>query len=282
MESIIKFNRQTLDSVPNWIHDKDYSSPPSLFNYGLPQRVYHLINANISNELTECDIICFIIDTFVKEKIKVNYLEIGCSVGKTFYQISRFVKELTHEFSLNCLEIESINPVLFKLLSQLMPNSYYDKSEMKSTIENDKSCGFVKDTNKILTWKNDSSSIVYFEANEFDMGIWKKMNNKYNIIFSDAFHEPHALLEEYSYIKMNDLIDFTKFIYFFDDLEADMDTGKMWQSVKYIANDLQLISGQTLFTKNIVVNGWLGNNEAKHNLGVISNFDFMEGDLEKY
>jgi len=274
MNDIINFNRQTLSSVKNWINYEDYISPPSLFNYGLPNRVYHLINLNISDELTECDIICFIINNFIKDKKQINYLEIGCSVGKTFYQISKYISENTNEFSINCLEIESINPILNDLLTKLMQNSQFNNIETNANVDSDKCCGFVKDKNNILNWRNENRSITYYESNEFDKDIWKNMNIKYNIIFSDAYHEPHALIDEYLNLKNNNLIDFNKFFYCFDDLDSDMNNGKMWESVKYIFNDLKLLTGQTLFIKHFTVNGWLGNNEEKHNFGVISNFDF--------
>ena len=99
------------------------------------------------------------------------------------------------------------------------------------------------------------------------------MNIKYNIIFSDAFHEPQALMNEYLQLKNNNLIDFNNFVYCFDDLESNI-TGKMWEIVYFIYNDLITITNQTLFIKHFVVNGWLGNHEGSHNFGVITNFDF--------
>ena len=94
MDEIIKFNRETLRTVPKWIHSEDYNSPPSSFHYGLPKSVFHLIDKDVSNELTECDIICYFITLFNNLNIPVNYLEIGVSVGKTFYQINEFARTL--------------------------------------------------------------------------------------------------------------------------------------------------------------------------------------------
>ena len=86
MDNIIRYNRQTLNSVKNWINRTDWETPQSIFNYGLPDSIYHLINLPIDENITEVDIIC----KYLTEFPKVNYLEIGVSVGKTFYQIIQF------------------------------------------------------------------------------------------------------------------------------------------------------------------------------------------------
>lgn len=270
MNPIIQFNRETLKSVPNWIKDEDYASPPSLYNYGLPPRVYHLINLDVSNEPTECDVICFILRQFMSEQIPIRYLEIGCSVGKTFYQISKFVYENTEDFSVSCLDIEAINPILNDLLTGLM-------KETSTTVELypnlDPSCEIQKDKNKIVTWNNGSKTVQYYESNSFDKDIWKKMNVKYNFIFSDACHHPSALMNEYVNLKENQRIDLDHFVYCFDDLGADMNHCWMWESVKNIYQDLKHTTGKDLCIKHFVVNGWLGKNEAPHHFGVISSFD---------
>ena len=79
-QQIIPFNRKTLASVANWIELEHWNSPPSIYNYGLPERVLHLINKPISHDVTEADLLC----QFALDLGNVNYLEIGVSVGKTF------------------------------------------------------------------------------------------------------------------------------------------------------------------------------------------------------
>ena len=58
MDNIIRYNRQTLKSVKNWINRTDWETPQSIFNYGLPDSIYHLINLPIDENITEVDIIC--------------------------------------------------------------------------------------------------------------------------------------------------------------------------------------------------------------------------------
>jgi hypothetical protein len=273
MDTIIEFNRLSLSKVPNWIELKDYNSPPSLFNYGLPNRVLHLINNDISKEITECDILCYLIMLLNKENIPINYLEIGVSVGKTFYQIMEYVFHNSKIYSLNCLDIEVVNPILNKLILSKFSN--YTINEHSPNVDEKYLFGFNKIKNSITKWKdeNNENEIKYYESNSFDKNIWKHMK-KYNIIFSDGYHEPFALLNEYENLKTNNLIDFDKFVYCFDDLEDNKD-GKMWHSVIKIFEDLEIITNQKLYLQHYVVNGWLGNNEYKHNFGIISNFEYF-------
>ena len=198
--SIIEYNRQTLQSVPYWILQNDWESPPSLFNYGLPPYVFHLIDKPISSELTECDIICSYMKKLQELGKCVNYLEIGVSVGKTFFQICNYIQahNLT-SYNLNCLDIEKINPTLKNLLDSRLQ---YDKFE-EHHFEGSKGLDSLRSSELInlKTWKNNENSISYYESDEFDKKIWHNMKSSYNIIVSDALHEPAALLEEYYNLK---------------------------------------------------------------------------------
>lgn len=275
MDKIIEFNRNTLNNVSNWIKKEDWESPPSLYNYGLPSSVFHLINKNISNELTECDLLCYFMVMFNDKNIPINYLEIGASVGKTFFQIAKFVKyNIVNniKYSLNCLDIEKINPILKELLLSL-PYDSLEETKLIPNISIQESFIIQKNENSIMKIIHGNNDIKYFESNEFDIDIWKHMSNKYNIIFSDALHEPFALLNEYYQLKINNLIDYENFIYCFDDLESEQ-TGGMWQAANSISNDLKCITNNQIYIKHYKVNGWLGNNEYIHNFGVITNINF--------
>jgi len=272
MENIIKFNRKTLINVSKWIEESDYNSPPSLFNYGLPKHVFHLIDKDVSNELTECDIICYFITLFNNLDVSLNYLEIGVSVGKTFYQISEFSTKNVENYSLSCLDIEAINPSLYNLL--LSNFIFFSKTECIPNVEKEYIFEMAqKSTNVITKLVNDKNNeVTYFESNSFDKNIWKEMK-QYNLIFSDGYHNPVSLLNECTNLISNNLIDLSNFVYCFDDLEHDKG-GNMWQAVIQIYERLKLIANKPLFLKHHVVNGWLGNNESKHNFGVISSFDY--------
>lgn len=272
MDSIVDFNRNTIRTIPRWIRKEDWNSPPSLFNYGLPHRVLHLIDNDISNGITECDILCWFIRMFQSENKRVRYLEIGVSVGKTFTQIVKFLQNISSNYSAHCLDIEAINPTFKTILNNLNADAVSEKHIpvclVTPSIRKE-------NVNLITEWKFATNDIRYYEADEYDINIWKHMGEKYNIIFSDAMHEPQALLTEYSKLKENKLIDEDKFIYCFDDLEHSK-SGKMWQAVLYIHADLKAtFPDREIVLKHYRVNGWLGNNEYAHDFGVISSFNYV-------
>jgi hypothetical protein len=222
------------------------------------------MDREISPELTEADLLCSFMAEFAEKSIPLRYLEIGVSVGKTFYQVVKFAREHLRDHTIHCLDIEKVNPTLKKLLDGAMGReaecSGLPCQPRKESMRQD-------DQNVILRWNH--GEIVYFEADEFDNDIWNAMGPKYNIIFSDAFHDPQAILNEYSKLKNNDLIDTSMFVYCFDDLEKDHSKGPMWRAVQKIYLDLSKeYPGVAL--EHLTVNGWLGQHEAKHHFGVIS------------
>ena len=257
MNKIVDFNRKTLQQVENWIKKEDWDIPNSVFNYGLPDYIFHFINLPISNDLTEADKICEFIDML---QGNINYLEIGVSVGKTFYQILQYAKSHAKQYTISCLDIEKINPSLQHLLGE--------EYETHSIPSNPPTDSYRKDPqNHIKTW--NSHKVTYYEADEFDDTIWKTMNTKYNLIFSDALHNPGALYKEYSNLRINNLLDDAGFIYCFDDLEAEEDGG-MWQAVHHIKHNIeQSFPHLYVYVEHSVVNGWIGQYEFKHHFGII-------------
>jgi hypothetical protein len=264
MDHVVAFNRNTLKSVDFWIRRQDWESPPTLFNYGLPPYVFHLIDKDISLQITEADVLCTYMLEIAEKSFPVRYLEIGVSVGKTFYQIVKFAQEHLRNQTIHCLDIEKVNPTLKKLLDAAVGSeaecSAIPCRPRKEPIRQ-------KEENVILRWNR--GEIVYHEADEFDDDIWKSMTSKYNIIFSDALHEPQALLQEYAQLKNNDLIDGRGFVYCFDDLEENKVNGPMWRVVQEIYQDL-FEQYPDVALEHLTVNGWLGQHEAKHHFGVIS------------
>jgi hypothetical protein len=264
MDKIIKFNRQTLSNVKHWITRNDWETPPSIFNYGLPDSIFHLIDLPLDENVTEVDMIC----KYLGELPKINYLEIGVSVGKTFYQVIKYAEHFhaNVDKSFSCIDIEKINPTLEKLFDDMYHNKYVTLSNTDET--NNNSIRKQK-KNFVTTWDNH---VNYYEADEFDKNIWTTMNTRYNFIFSDAYHAPHALINEYTNIKNNNLLDPEGFIYCFDDLEG-YKQGPMWNAVKQISDDIQTQYPQFSVTvEHLNINGWIGQYEYKHNFGVVKCF----------
>ena len=47
LEQVRRHNHATRKSVKTWIKRGDWETPPSLFNYGLPASVFHLIDKDV-------------------------------------------------------------------------------------------------------------------------------------------------------------------------------------------------------------------------------------------
>jgi hypothetical protein len=289
MQDIINFNRQTLSTVEQWILREDWAMPPSLFNYGLPAHVFDLIDKPIDYNVTEVDHLCHIMQTLAacstdgldqtKQTKPIRYLEIGVSVGKNLYTMTRFVQDFIAKSKTNKnkhvitgIDIEKINPMLCNLL---------EKSHGSFKVEsfpNGNSCNSIRKNplNFSNAFFDDVLLTTYYEADEFS-DVWSTLDKEspFNLVFSDALHEPRALLHEYASLKENNLLDVSGgFFYCFDDLEADENTGSMWGAVHNIVADIKATYGTKLEVnmQHLEMNAWLGQHEGKHHFGVIKAF----------
>ena len=246
MGEIIKQNRQSLALIDNWIDEKAFKN--SFFNYGVPDFIKPHINKEIDNSVTYTDIMLYLSNKHFK---KINYLEIGVSVGKNFFQM--LVAHNNSRFT--GFDIEEINPVIANCLA------FKGKSEWPTP------SGSIKKTNSSLKkFEFKGMGVNYLCADVWDENSWAKLKgNKFNIVFSDALHSHKAILFEFEMLVKYDLLD-EKFVIIWDDL-----IGKMKKSFfriikkydkKYQIKDIYLLS----------INGWIGEHEGPHSVGIISNF----------
>ena len=266
LDEIIRSNRGTLQSVESWITLAEWSSPPSIFNYGLPHYVFDLVDKPISNDPIETDHICQFGLEVSKATGRLNYLEIGVSVGKTFFTCASFFRKNIDNVILMGIDIEKINPTLQRNLMKDCVSTH--ATEFSNTPS---STSVRQQPINIATAFNYATSasiqkVVYFEADEFS-NIWKEFTDPFNLVFSDALHDPSALLHEFNQLKTLNLLDTKGFIYCFDDIEADPN-GKMRQAVHQIFDTIQK---ERIYTslQFMEVNGWLGQHEHKHHFAVI-------------
>lgn len=276
---IVQKNRETLSKVKYWIEDITYKN--SIFNYGLPQRVRHLIDYNIGDEITYSDLLIFL-SQFLKQKI--NYLELGVSVGKNFFQVINALNNA------QCygFEFEKINPTLEKFFSdKKIINSWesFNKTEYLLNINSlkyiygnidyqwwQKSCkkenSLKKDQSEFIQYyyPTTNNQIYYLNGNVFDESCWEKLDSKkFNLIFSDAFHKPEGLYNEFEMIKKYDLLNEEEFIIIWDDLG-----GIMTEAFNKIWNQLYSKYQDRVFMQLVQVRGWLGINEYLHTIGIIA------------
>jgi hypothetical protein len=247
IKDIVRKNRQTLSSINNWLEDDVYEN--SVFYYGLPRHIKHLLDKPINDEITYSDAMCYL-----QSKIKgpINYLELGVSVGKNFFQFASYLENVT----LTGFDLEEINPTLEKQFSE---------KEIKEKWETPLSSK-KKEMSSLTYYKFNNNQIKYLSGDIFDENSWARLKGeKFNLIFSDAYHTPEAIKFEYNMLKKYDLIDYTNFMILWDDLG-----GRMTRSFIDIYNDLRL--QYDLEPQNVALNrywGWLGQGEHKHLIGVL-------------
>lgn len=247
---VILFNRETLKKVNQWIDEETYKN--SVFHYGLPLSSKELIDREINSQITYTDAILYL-SRFLKKP--VNYLELGVSVGKNFFQAASFLENSV----MIGFDIEEINPTLEQFFKKRY--DYIEWDTMANSLKTGKS--------SLIEYDYHHNQIYYLSGDIFDDNSWKQLSGrKFNIIFSDAFHDPKALIHEYNMIKKYDLLDQEEFIMIWDDLG-----GEMTESFKMICQELSCHYHQNnLNNTTILLNGWLGSHEHKHQIGIVTYF----------
>lgn len=227
--TIIPNNRKLLSGFKYFLSPTEYEKN----DYGIQKRIYKDLNKPINNYPTYSDLICLLCK--INFSNSLNYLEIGSSVLKNFLQIKNSIENS----NLIAYDINEINPDL--------KDTFYENKNQNTT--------------------------KYFKGdvlNEEDTKDFKNIIKlKFNIIFSDALHEPEAVYSEYENIYKNLLED--KFIIYYDDL----DFPEIKKTVKKIRMDL-LKSNKTVNFYTFKVYGWIGQYEKMHLNGILTNINLKE------
>lgn len=246
MQSVIDKNRRILSEIPNWIDGNAFRN--SWFDYGIPPYIRDKINKSLNEELTYTDLMIALAHNHFKE---LNYLEIGVSVGKNFYQVLRsFPKGNFVGF-----DIEEINPILAEKMSFVTEEKW--KTSHSSIKKNDSS---------MKQFVHEQNPVEYLCGDVWDDNSWKKLaGRKFNLVFSDALHSAQAITFEFEMLVKYELLA-DRFIIFWDDLHGKMKKSFLNIGKKY---DQQYRIEEVFL---IDINGWIGQHEAKHPVGIISNF----------
>jgi hypothetical protein len=117
------------------------------------------------------------------------------------------------------------------------------------------------------------NEIYYFKNNVLSKDgadIFKKLlDEKVNVIFSDALHSKEGILSEYENIIKSNLSD--NFYYYFDDLNMyDVEEGvnEIYKDLKSANPNIKYYSFWTY--------GWIGQYEKLHKIGLITTFDITK------
>lgn len=244
----IPANRKVLAGVDNWIDEEAFAR--SFFNYGVPDPIRKVINQPIGDAPTYTDLMTLIADRYLGS---VNYLEIGVSVGKNFFQLLNTLPQAR----LTAFDIEEINPVLAR---RFISRS---KTEWETPAKSVK-----KNRSSLSEFSFGGKEVSYLSGDVWDSNSWAKLEgNSFNLVFSDALHSPQAILFEFEMMVKYRLLG-ERFVIVWDDL-----VGKMKNSFFKIIRRYN----ETYGIKDIYlleVNGWVGQHEGAHSVGIISNFEF--------
>ncbi|HLZ86103.1 MAG TPA: class I SAM-dependent methyltransferase, partial [Puia sp.] len=222
----------------------------SYFQYGVPGFLKPVINKPIGNAPTYSDVMALLARRYLQ---RVNYLEIGVSVGKNFFQMLNALDNA--QFS--AFDIEEINPVLAKKLS---PGPRLEWDTPTGSIKKNKS--------SLSSYTYRDKKVGYLSGDVWDVNSWSKLEgNRFNLVFSDALHTPKAILFEFEMLVKYRLLD-DRFVIVWDDL-----VGKMKNSFfKIIRKYNKVYQIKDIYL--LEINGWVGENEGPHSVGIISNFAF--------
>lgn len=248
LQEVVGINRNSLGLVENWIDKAAFEK--SCFQYGVPDYIAKNINSSIGEAITYTDVMLYLAKTHFTQ---FNYLEIGVSVGKNFFQLLNGVSG----GKFTGFDIEEINPVLEQKLA------YEGKDEWETPKTSIK-----KTPSSLKRYTYNGMPVSYLNADVWDESSWARLKgNKFNMIFSDALHTHEAILFEFEMLVKYELLA-EKLIIFWDDLN-----GKMRQAFfKIVKKYKQVYSIEEVYL--IQINGWVGQNEPLHSVGIISTFSF--------
>ena len=255
MDQVIAENRAVVASFGDWIDPAAMAA--STFQYGLSPEWATALQRPSSAKLSYSDILAYIASA---SSTDTSYLEVGVSVGKNFWQVLNHVRG----GFLAGLDIENINP---PLASKLTPVS---SEPIASSFQSVRKSGPKLECFEFAPRQN---RVEYHAGDVFDPAIWQGLKGrKFNLIFSDAFHHPEAVLFEWKQLIELDLLDRSGFTILWDDLVS-----KSIRNVfNEIVSDCIRLFGMTRRNACLMhVSGWVGEYEAAHPIGIVSSQGFV-------
>lgn len=256
LQQTIEHNRKTLGRIPSWIQDKQLES--SVFNYGLTPQARRLIDLPLANCCTHADLLVYFAQRLNKP---VRYLELGVSVGKTFWQ----VLHASEKIELVGFDIEELNPAL---AASLLLESKEQWPTMHSSLK--------KTDSSFSIYRNQRSEcrVHYLCGDIFDPNSWARLDGrKFNLLLSDAFHSVDAIEWEWQQLLQRRLLDPEECVIMWDDLDGEM---HQW----FLAKRSAIMQAMDIGASNIGtlwIYGWLGRREYLHRIGLA----FRGGVLER-
>jgi hypothetical protein len=246
-------NRRNLDLVSNWIDLAAFDH--SVGNYGIMPQTLAVMEKKLGPETTYSDLMACICGQMLEEP---NYLEIGVSVGKNFWQILNS----SNKGRFWAFDIENISPAL---------EQHLELVSRESVATNFRS---LRDEPPYVARYNYGESLVTYCAGDvLDEAMWDELDGqKFSLIFSDAFHDPDAVRWEWKQISERDLLDQRGFTMFWDDLGSKAMRKAFSDIVADCRRRYNIGPTNACLTH---VRGWVGIEEPFHPVGIISTQGFV-------
>lgn len=235
---IIRENRKFLHSVEEWISPAAYDSSRSC--YGCPRRVLPLLSLPIDDQPTYSDLLVY---AARRLPAPVRYLELGVSVGKNFYVLANALNEAT----LVGFDWERMSPTLARRFE------------------------FMHSAGRLHWYRYRRNRIGYLQADIRSAPDWALLaGQRFNLVLSDACHQADMLRREFTMLERFDLLDPAGFVMVWDDLDRSP-AGPVTRAYQEIADALRRrydLPPEAAF--RLELNGWLGQHEHRHTIGVIN------------
>ncbi len=269
--------------MTSWVARSDWLSPPSLYNYGLPDSVFHLINNDVGLFPIGHDLLSFLGSQLLsvararerrlQPPRRLHYFEVGVSVGKCLFTQLEFFGPSALIFA---YDLEDINPSFARMLAPGAPAvlDSFTEEHLKPGQSSIRRQPGIERTDTIKKFVSPAGGeLLYLAADEFNSAGWvhlKRQNITFDLLYSDAFHDPSALIFEAEQLLSHGLINLQSFAMVWDDCYPGMET-------LAVCPMLQRMRGTTgvppLFTMIVMIHGWLGTSEFEHRTCILSTLD---------
>lgn len=241
-KDIIQKNRAYLHSVTGWITEDDYIN--SRGHYGCPRHALPLLNLPLDEQPTYTDLLVYAAAPLPSP---VCYLELGVSVGKNFFVMANAL----HNATLIGFDWERINPTLERRLEAISTEG------------------------RLRWYRYGTNRVGYLQGDIACMEDWAQLaGRQFNLILSDACHQPDMLRQEYAMMERFGLIDATAAMIVWDDLDRHAE-GPVTQAFIDICARLSARNGASSNFR-VELNGWLGQHEHRHTVGVWNNIGLTQ------
>lgn len=270
---VVLFNRHTLELVQPWLPDNEtheitLASQLNELRYGMSNITQKHINSIPNNEATLADLLC-------NELLKHGawtYLELGVSVGKTFFQVLKFAETHSRGYKMAGLSSETALPVV----SRLLEGNAGTRSDIGFSAEHVSSSRGFRNTT-VKEWKSNSGTVMHIIGDESEDTAWRTLRHyshyasPFIVINSGTLHGPHALLAQFKILLSNSILDVVfEFMYFIDNPQGS-GNGSMWEAALGIVKNIQFSYPSLLVeARQLEINGWAGEYGNKHQIIIIS------------